>query len=233
MRLRFLAFVPVLASISWLACSSSSAPPSSPAVIPEAALGGACGAAVVASPPKSANHVPEGTVVPYSTNPPCGGDHYPIWATWGVHTKPLPAGYWVHNQEHGGVVMLYRCADRAACPALAAQVEAVAASLPHDPTCDPSILTRVVVLPDPDLPAGVQIAAAAWGYSWTATCFDGARLKSFAEAAMRHGPEDECAQGFVGDEAPTTEGGADAADDAPAPSDADADGSEVGDAATG
>jgi hypothetical protein len=226
MRLRFLALVPVLGPFLWLACSSSSTASSSPAVIPDAALGGACGAAVVTSPPKSANHVPVGSSLTYSTNPPCGGDHYPIWATWGAHTKPLPAGYWVHNQEHGGVVMLYRCADRAACPALAAQVEAVAAALPHDPTCDPSILTRVVVLPDPDLPAGVQIAAAAWGYSWTATCFDGARLRSFAEAAMRHGPEDECAQGAVGDDAPTSDAGADAAD-AAAPVEA---GSEAGDA---
>lgn len=223
MRLRFLALVPVLGPLLWLACSSSSGSPSSPAVIPDAALGGACGAAVVAAPPKSANHVPVGTAVTYSTNPPCGGDHYPIWATWGVHTKPLAPGYWVHNEEHGGVAMLYRCADRAACPALAAQVEAVAAALAHDPTCDADVRTRVVVLPDPDLPAGVQIAAAGWGYSWTASCFDGERLRSFVEAAMRHAPEDECAQGSVGDDALAIDAGADGQ-----PVEA---GSEAGDAA--
>lgn len=228
MRLRSLVLASAIASASWLACSSSSTP-ATPATIPAEALGGACGAALVSAPPRSASHLPLGTPIAYSTNPPSGGDHYPVWATWGVHAKPLPAGYWVHNLEHGGVVMLYRCAERSSCPDLAAQVESIVAALPRDPSCDPGIHARVVVLPDPDLPAGVQIAAASWGYAWTASCFDGVRLRAFAEAAARHGPEDTCAQGFV-DDGSVGDGGVDAPDADPHPKDA---GSEVGDAAAG
>jgi hypothetical protein len=214
-------FLPLSLLASFVACSSSSSPSTTPETIPADALGGACGANVDHVDPTSRNHVPEGTQVTYATNPPSGGDHYAIWATWGVHTEPLPPGYWVHNQEHGGVVFLYKCASRAACPSLAAQVEAVAAAIPQDPICDPSVRARVVVLPDPDLPAGVQIAAAAWGYAWTATCFDGDRLRKFYDATFGHGPEDECAQGFVSD--PTGDGGSDASDatDASDASDAD------------
>jgi hypothetical protein len=199
--------MPLALPALWLACSSSSSS-STPATIPDTALGGSCGAAVVHAAPTSEEHVPVGTVVAYPTNPPCGGDHYAIWATWGVHTQPLPPGYWVHDLEHGGVVMLYRCANRAACPELATKVEAVAAALPADPLCDASTRTRVVVLPDPDLPAGVEIAAASWGYAWTASCFDGDRLRAFALAAIGHAPEDTCEPGSVGDDA-----GSDAAGD--------------------
>ncbi len=214
MRLRpaLLALVPLLSTAPWVGCSSSSSPPATPAAIPDAALGGSCGAKVVSAPPTSANHVPIGTDVTYSTNPPCGGDHYAIWATWGVHTQPLPPEYWVHNEEHGGVVLLYRCADRAACPALAAQLEAVAAQMPADPICDPSVRTRVVVIPDPDLPDGVQVAAAAWGYAWTASCFDGDRMLAFANATEGHGREQECAQGYVSDDAGVGDVAAEAAD---------------------
>ncbi len=228
MRLRLLALVPALAASGWLACSSSSVAPATPATIPDAALGGACGAALVTSPPTSANHLPLGTPIAYSTNPPSGGDHYPVWATWGIHQQPLPAGYWVHNLEHGGVALLYRCAERAACPALAAEVEAIAAAMPVDPGCDPSVRARVLVLPDPELPPGVQIAAAAWGYAWTATCFDGERLARFATAAVGHGPEDLCAQGYVGDDSVSGDGGVDAPDADPHPKDGS---SEAGDAA--
>src|SRR5260221_8549375 len=41
--------------------------------------------------------------VSYPDPPPVGGDHYPCWAKWGVHTEVVPPERWVHNLEHGGI----------------------------------------------------------------------------------------------------------------------------------
>jgi hypothetical protein len=164
--------------------------------------GGACAISDVHVTPTSRNHLPQGTPIAYSTNPPCGGDHYPIWASWGAHAVSLPDGNWVHNLEHGGVALLYRCASRAACPALAASLEAVADSLPADPECvnegSPS-MRRVLVLPEPTLPVGVEIAAVAWGTYYTATCVEPSVISAFYDANLGHGAEQLCAQGAVTD----------------------------------
>lgn len=59
-------------------------------------------------------HVAQGTQVQYDHNPPTSGCHYnlgygtaPIQA--GVYNQAIPAEYWVHNLEHGYIVVLYNC----------------------------------------------------------------------------------------------------------------------------
>lgn len=158
---------------------------------------GACGVTTGQYPPTSANHVPEDTTLTFVSNPPCGGDHFGSWATWGVHDVAVPRGNWIHNLEHGGVVFLYRCASRAACPDLAAKLEALAQALPADPACVSPVRNRIVVTPDPNLPEGVQFAAAAWGYNLVARCFDEDAFRGFYTRRFGRGPESTCAEGFV------------------------------------
>jgi hypothetical protein len=62
-------------------------------------------------------HVPVGTVIRYTYCPPASGKHYfaaeqgPIAARpYGPNDAVIPEG-WVHNLEHGGLVILYRGAD--------------------------------------------------------------------------------------------------------------------------
>ena len=65
-------------------------------------------------------HVAEGTTVNYMHNPPTSGCHYNL----GVGVAPiapgvyppsalpkLTPGYWVHNLEHGYIVVTYNCPD--------------------------------------------------------------------------------------------------------------------------
>lgn len=159
---------------------------------------GACGVTTRFVAVSSAQHVDQGTPIDYPTNPPCGGNHYPVWATWGVHDEQVPKGNFVHNLEHGGVAFFYRCASHAACPDLAAKVEALAASLPQDPTCSgqvPAVKNRVLVLPLPDLPEGVQVAAAAWQYTLVARCLDEGALRDFYLAHFGRATENICADG--------------------------------------
>lgn len=61
------------------------------------------------------DHVPVGTKVKYLYCPPASGDHYssagqgPIQPrVYGPNEKAIPEG-WVHNLEHGGLVLVYNC----------------------------------------------------------------------------------------------------------------------------
>ncbi len=45
------------------------------------------------------------TKVKWSTFPPSGGAHYPLWAVWGFYTDPVNPRQVVHNEEHGGVII--------------------------------------------------------------------------------------------------------------------------------
>ena len=73
-----------------------------------------CGAAGEA---EARLHVPDGTRVVDVSRPPTSGPHYgDWWRTYGLVDQALPAGVWLHNLEHGAVVLLYNCPS--ACPDL-------------------------------------------------------------------------------------------------------------------
>jgi hypothetical protein len=57
--------------------------------------------------PKGQNvHVPSLTKkLPWNTDPPSNGQHYPLWAVWGFYTQPVNPRMVVHNEEHGGVIL--------------------------------------------------------------------------------------------------------------------------------
>jgi uncharacterized protein DUF3105 len=61
------------------------------------------------------SHVPAGSSVKYGFCAPTSGDHYNIpgqapmpAAVYGPTTERVPQ-YWIHNLEHGYVVLAYRC----------------------------------------------------------------------------------------------------------------------------
>jgi len=82
---------------------------------------------------------------PYISEPPASGPHTPYTAPWGVHANPLPDEVLVHNLEHGGVVLGYRCTD---CPDVAAGLTRLAAGYP-----------LVIIAPNPRLPAPIVLSA--------------------------------------------------------------------------
>ena len=64
-------------------------------------------------------HVPDGSPINYASYPPASGPHYPAPASWGTYDSPLEEGRFVHNLEHGGIAILYKCPpDPAVCTAL-------------------------------------------------------------------------------------------------------------------
>jgi hypothetical protein len=139
-------------------------------------------------------HIPITETPTYPTNPPASGPHYPVWARWArSYGQPIPRGYYVHNQEHGGVTISYNCPT--GCPEIKAELEAVAAAFPHDPICPPEIGGRWIITPDPLLPPGVTVAASAWAQIYTASCVDVHTLTRFYTDNEGQGPEMSCAQG--------------------------------------
>ncbi|WP_437930788.1 DUF3105 domain-containing protein [Sorangium sp. So ce291] len=140
----------------------------------------------------AAQHVPACTPVQYATNPPSGGDHWALWAEYKGYEAEVPRELYVHNLEHGAIVLAYRCPS-AGCAEIKATLEEVRAEAASDPRClmlpgGPE--ARVVITPDGAL--DTPVAAAAWGATYTATCLDKASLARFAADHYAQGPEDTC-----------------------------------------
>jgi hypothetical protein len=196
--------VPTLARhpFVWLAAASVAITAASIAIAAAAGCGSA-GPQADASPcdPVATNvphaqgvHIPTTETPTYETNPPASGPHYPIWALWSrIYDQPVPRGYYVHNQEHGGVTILYNCPS--GCPDVEADLAALVASLPRDPSCTSPRTGRWMVTPDPLLPPGVTVAAASWSAIYTASCVDFPTLTRFYNEHEGEGPEDSCAEG--------------------------------------
>jgi hypothetical protein len=161
------------------------------ATLPEAA----CPVAAETHPLEPGAHVPEGTILDASTNPPSSGPHYGIWANFREYDKVIADGYLLHSMEHGAVVLFYDC-DPSACVAAPGVLEALRAvrdAVPTDPLCDPSIRVRVIIAPRPA--NDVPVAAAAWGATYKADCVDAPSLGKFITDFYAKAPENFCAPG--------------------------------------
>jgi hypothetical protein len=140
------------------------------------------------------SHVAVCSHVQYFTNPPSSGDHYPIWAAFKSYAAPIPSGFYVHDLEHGGIVLTYNCPS--GCAADVAAAQAMIDALPVDPTCSPNASgphTRLVMTPDPSL--DVPFAASAWGWTLKAKCFDPVVFGAFIAAHSGKGREESCVDG--------------------------------------
>lgn len=140
-------------------------------------------------------HAPVGTTLTFGTNPPNSGTHYPLWGRWGKHDQVLDRGYYVHNLEHGGVALLYKCDTADGCPAIVSQLEEVMNSRPIDDLCFGTVKNRMFLTADPLL--DVPVAAAAWRNIYRAPCVDAPSLKAFVKAHYGKGPEATCSDGSV------------------------------------
>jgi hypothetical protein len=156
---------------------------------------GPCNAIIEPHPIEGYNHVPFCAHVTYATKPPSSGDHYPVWAAYMSYASAIPEGTWVHNLEHGAVVVSYDCPGGCAGDVAAAQTWIDA--LPNDFVCNPApgaARVRVLMTPDPHL--DVKFAASAWGWTLRADCFDPAAWTTFYQDHFDHGREVICASGM-------------------------------------
>jgi hypothetical protein len=173
------------------ACSGRQSPSdaSAPLVTLEDA---ACNGRIVRGEEQSSPHVAPGTPIAFRDNPPVNGTHYDVWARWGIYREAIPRGYWVHNLEHGAIVIAYK-------PELSSaerdRLEAFVRALPPEPECAAQgVRRRIIVTPDPMLPT--RVAALAWNHAYTADCVDEAALERVVLGLTGRAPENVCADGF-------------------------------------
>jgi hypothetical protein len=131
-----------------------------------------------AEPATSANHV-EGDVA-YPSYPPTSGDHDACWATWGVHTEPVRTESWVHDLEHGGVVIL---TGDGVSPDDFDELATWVGTLPAG---------RAVLTPASE-PMDAVVAAVSWEHRLLLGCVDMPALQAFFDAHVAHGREDTTA----------------------------------------
>jgi hypothetical protein len=154
-----------------------------------------CPVTIDSPPLLPGTHVAIGSDVEWNSNPPSSGPHYPVWAAYQAYGSPVPRGYYVHDLEHGAIVLLYHCGD-AGCPDVVAALHAVSDAVPDDPMCTAAgqgVRVRTIITPDPLL--DVPVAAVAWGWTYKAECADFATLKAFALEHYGRGTEALCANG--------------------------------------
>lgn len=123
-------------------------------------------------------HVEIGSEIDWMNNPPHSGPHFPMWESWGEHDATVDRGYWVHNMEHGGIVLAYLCPD--GCDADLEVLREVIAQRPD---------ARVLLTPDPLL-EGSRFAAVSWTWVHPFESADLEEILCFVDQHFNHAPED-------------------------------------------
>jgi hypothetical protein len=149
----------------------------------------------------SHNHVPVGAAVKYTFCPPASGNHYnqagvagPIPPRlYGPNEKKVPQN-WIHNLEHGALVLLYKCGGTTdPCSASGQQaLGALVADFPTSPICKipPGSLSPVIArFDDMDFP----YAALVWDEVLPLQTLDLPQIKAFfLQHAEQLNPEKLC-----------------------------------------
>ncbi len=153
-------------------------------------------------------HPPPGTTIRYISCPPASGPHYngsgigPIrYGYYGPNDSAVPPG-WVHNLEHGALVLLYRCAaapgssgesDSAACTDERQQaLQALLARWPARPHSKVPANDNVVIARFDEMPW--PYAAVVWDVILPLETLDETLLFEFyARQAEQFNPEPRCA----------------------------------------
>ncbi len=137
---------------------------------------------VYQNPSASGQHVPEGSAVHWDYNPPSSGPHYPSPAPWGPYFSGLVPGTWVHNLEHGGVVILYNCPTP--CAALQTQLQGVYDQIPIEPQFNEK---KIVITPYAGLDHLLRVQA--WGWTMPLDSVDTTLIDAFYRVHVDKGPE--------------------------------------------
>jgi hypothetical protein len=119
----------------------------------------------------------------YNSDPPTSGPHYAEEARAGLYdtnSYKYPAGYLVHNLEHGYIIFWYNCSilDDSACAQLKTQLQTV---------IDDVGGRKVIAYPWPSL--DVPVVATSWGRLQKFETFDTAEAIAFYRANLNNAPE--------------------------------------------
>jgi hypothetical protein len=188
-------FVFLSASQAAYACSTIWTPAATPSPAADAtpALG-------YVQPQMGANHVAVGTKVTYTYCAPASGQHYNVPGTagpiparvYGPSDNVLPQG-WIHNLEHGALVVLYQGTSTGATADGQAQLKAFYDAFPPSPVCGlPKGTLGPVIARFDQMSSPFQ--AIVWGRVLPLDTFDQAKILAYWQQwGERTNPEQQCA----------------------------------------
>ena len=117
----------------------------------------------------------------YNSNPPSSGPHYEQPAPWSTDITNIADEQFVHNAEHGGVVVTFK-------PSIGDdQVKALQAVLAKLPKSQQFNEVKVVITPREANTAPISLVA--WGYTYDLQTFDEAKILQFYNDHLDKGPE--------------------------------------------
>jgi hypothetical protein len=100
---------------------------------------------------------------------------------WGPYPNGLPRERWVHNLEHGGIVLLYNCPS--GCDDVVGELTTIYSATPVDRFNE----QRILIVPDTLMPH--KVAALAWRWRWQGDAVDMATIRCFINARYDRAPE--------------------------------------------
>jgi len=119
----------------------------------------------------------------YNSDPPTSGPHYAEEAQAGFYETNIyeyPAGYLVHNLEHGYIIFWYNCGllDEAACGDLKSEIESI---------MDEFNNVKVIAYPWDSI--DVPVVMTSWGRLLKMETFDAAQARAFYKSNLNKSPE--------------------------------------------
>ena len=135
-------------------------------------------------PIMTSTHIPlDSNPGEYDSDPPTSGPHYPNEAEAGFYdtnSYQYPAGYLVHNLEHGYIIFWYNCGllDETACTDLKSQIKSVMDEVNN---------VKVIAYPWDSL--DVPVAMTSWGRLQKMETFNAAPARAFYKSNLNKAPE--------------------------------------------
>ena len=119
----------------------------------------------------------------YNSDPPTSGPHYPEEAQAGFYdtnSYKYPAGYLVHNLEHGYIIFWYKCAklSESACSELKSQIKAAMDEVNN---------VKVIAYPWDSI--DVPIVLTSWGRLQKMETFNATQARAFYKSNLNRSPE--------------------------------------------
>jgi len=131
-------------------------------------------------------HIQEGAKHPaYNSDPASSGWHYSDASAptaWGVYTQELPPEIFLHNEEHGGVIVTYN-------PKLlpADQLKKLRALFVPPYSMKNFSPSKAIVMPRTEDTHPIEVAA--WTVTYNMDSYDEAKLRDFYLEHVSHSPE--------------------------------------------
>lgn len=137
----------------------------------------------------TATHIDPSTTWTYKNYPPTSGPHYLVQGSapvaWGT-IGSLVEGQFIHNLEHGGIVILYNCPSGGSCDTLKNQLQDYVTNLAP---IEPAFGEPKVILSPYSRGMQKKVAVLAWHYILFLDSYDQNAITQFYENHVDQGPE--------------------------------------------